>query len=167
MLNIVVVTHNLKLSHVNVLYKCIVLTLVQNVNFNSPFIIIYQTCFLKPMYVTSHYFNRLVGVEMIRNEEIFSGKLNVCHKAWEFLSIFFYSFLCLPKVGAREKLRSHQRRQWHKHKREIMLVKVTRTRLLPMPWRHTAQHCPAAHRLTVCHWSPQPERAVMSLTWAV
>ena len=48
------------------------------------------------MYVTSHYFNRLVGVEMIRNEEIFSGKLNVCLKAWEFLFPFFFYPLYLP-----------------------------------------------------------------------
>ena len=60
--------------------------------------------FLKPMYVTSHYFNRLVGVEMIRNEEIFSGKLNVCLKAWEFLFPFsFIHLICLPKVGANRK----------------------------------------------------------------
>lgn len=52
--------------------------------------------FLKPVCVTSHYFNRLVGVEMIRNEEIFSGKLNVCLKAWEFLFPFFFYSLSLP-----------------------------------------------------------------------
>ena len=52
--------------------------------------------FLKPMYMTSHYFNRLVGVEMIRNEEIFGKKLNVYLKAWEFLFPFFLYSLYLP-----------------------------------------------------------------------